>query len=549
MSDTRQAQSRSLGRTVFTLLFRLIVALFIIAILLGSVQVINVFLQNRNQDNVTASRQADYQGTATAIAPEGDANSGYFRFVQFATNTPIGEENNTDNSLFPTNTPAQEATLIPPSATVAPTEAPAQSTPIALPTFYNVQDAVEQTISGTAVPPRAQLVPREDELVNIVLLGSDGDIVEDNSIRTDTIVIVSINTRTQTVSMLSIPRDVFVYVPTPTMARINTVYGIGESWGWEGGGFGLLRETIFYNFGIQVHYHAFVEISGLVEIIDTVGGVDVAVDCAYQDPPLIDADVPADAIGPDEENVYILPVGYYHFTGREAMWYARSRGNSDAFDRGRRHIQLLESIFRAARDNGQISQIPDLWSDLTDIVETDISLDVVVGLLPIAVTLDSSRIERFNLVRWDHTSPWTPSEGAYAGQNVQLLNADRVYDLMVDFYTPPTSSRLSLAGATIAVYNGTERPDLDIVASERLRNAGLNAVAYGQADEIGLINTVMTDYAAQARGSAAPLIASELNINQENVTTSPDPNREFDYVVVVGETYNSCTAGVLPIEE
>lgn len=545
MSANQQAQSKkSIWRTALTFLYRTIVVLLIIAITLSLVQVVNVLLGNLNQDNLTASRQVDYQGTATAYAtPLDDADSGYFHFAQFATNTPMAENNN-GAGLFPTNTPIQEATPLPPLAT----EAPAQSTPIALPTFYGIPDSEMQIIAGTAVPPRASVVPRDDELVNIVLLGSDGDIVGDSTTRTDTIVIVSVNTRTQTVSMLSLPRDVFVYVPTPTMARINTVYGIGESLGWTGGGFGLLRETIFYNFGIQVHYHAFVEISGLVEIIDTVNGIDVAVDCAYQDPPLIDADVPAGAIGPDDNNVYILPVGYYHFTGREAMWYARSRGNSDAFDRGRRHIQLLEAIFRAGRDNGQIEQIPGLWSELTEVVDTDITLDVVLGLLPVAVNLDSSRIERFNLIRTYHTAPWTPSEGAYTGQNVQLLNAQPVFELLSDFYTPPPSSRLSLAGATIAVYNGTNRPNLDIVATERLRNAGLNAVAYGQADEIGVTNTTLIDYAAQSRGSASPIITSELNIFSEQVSTSPDPNREFDYVVVVGDTYNSCAGTVLPVE-
>ncbi|MEL7434216.1 MAG: LCP family protein, partial [Chloroflexota bacterium] len=319
---------------------------------------------------------------------------------------------------------------------------------------HHYPEAELETIAGTQVPSRAQLVPRNHNLVNIVLLGSDGDIVGDNSVRTDTIIIVSVNLDTGTVSMLDIPRDAFVYVPTPSMQRINAVYGIGEAFGWTGGGFGLLRETIFYNFGIQVHYHALVEISGLVEIIDTLGGVDIAVDCAYQDPPLVDADVPSEAIGPDDENVYILPVGYYNFTGREAMWYARSRGNSDAFDRGRRQIQLLEAMFRAARDNGQINQLPSLWGELTTIVETDVPLELVVSLLPIANSLDSSRIDRFNLVRWDHTTPWTPSEGNYAGQNVQVLNEGRVFELMNDFYTPPTDSRLSLATASIAVVDG-----------------------------------------------------------------------------------------------
>ena len=272
MSANQQAQSKSITRTALTLIYRIIIVLLIIGIILSAIQVVNVWLGNLSQDNLTASRQADYEGTATAYAtPLDDADSGYFHFAQFATNTPIA-------ALFPTNPPEQEATAIPPTDMPVATQAPVRPTEIPKPTFFGVQDAALETISGTAVPPRASVVPREDELVNIVLLGSDGDIVGDNTIRTDTIVIVSINTRTQTVSMLNLTRDLFVYVPTPTMARINTVYGIGESIGWSGGGFGLLRETIFYNFGIQVHYHAFVEISGLVEIIDTVGGVDVAVD-------------------------------------------------------------------------------------------------------------------------------------------------------------------------------------------------------------------------------------------------------------------------------
>ncbi|MEL6526466.1 MAG: LCP family protein, partial [Chloroflexota bacterium] len=444
-----------------------------------------------------------------------------------------------------------DASATPVSATLVPTatDAPVEILPPASPTFYNVPEAELETIAGTQVPSRAQLVPRNHNLVNIVLLGSDGDIVGDNSVRTDTIIIVSVNLDTGTVSMLDIPRDAFVYVPTPSMQRINAVYGIGEAFGWTGGGFGLLRETIFYNFGIQVHYHALVEISGLVEIIDTLGGVDIAVDCAYQDPPLVDADVPSEAIGPDDENVYILPVGYYNFTGREAMWYVRSRGNSDAFDRGRRQIQLLEAMFRVARDNGQINQLPSLWGELTTIVETDVPLELVVSLLPIANSLDSSRIDRFNLVRWDHTTPWTPSEGNYAGQNVQVLNEGRVFELMNDFYTPPTDNRLSLATASIAVYNGTDLPNLDIVASERLRNAGLNAIALGSADQTGVVNTQVIDYAAIARGSATSVITSELNITPDNVTTQADPNRTYDYEVIVGETYDSCDGTVLPIEE
>ncbi|MEO1644159.1 MAG: LCP family protein, partial [Chloroflexota bacterium] len=465
MTTNQQAKTSGFGRFLTLIFFRVLPAILLIAIVVSLVQVVNVWMTSMAQNSTTADRRTDYIGTATAIAPEEteEALNNLFLPIQFATNTPMGNENDAQS----------DASATPVSATLVPTatDSPVEILPPASPTFYNVPEAELETIAGTQVPSRAQLVPRNHNLVNIVLLGSDGDIVGDNSVRTDTIIIVSINLDTGTVSMLDIPRDAFVYVPTPSMQRINAVYGIGEAFGWTGGGFGLLRETIFYNFGIQVHYHALVEISGLVEIIDTLGGVDIAVDCAYQDPPLVDADVPSEAIGPDDENVYILPVGYYNFTGREAMWYVRSRGNSDAFDRGRRQIQLLEAMFRVARDNGQINQLPSLWGELTTIVETDVPLELVVSLLPIANSLDSSRIDRFNLVRWDHTTPWTPSEGNYAGQNVQVLNEGRVFELMNDFYTPPTDNRLSLATASIAVYNGTDLPNLDIVASERLRNA------------------------------------------------------------------------------
>ena len=69
--------------------------------------------------------------------------------------------------------------------------------------------------------------------------------------------------------MLSLPRDLLVYIPSGRMGRLNTAYGIGENLSWDpGGGFGLLRQTLFYNFGINVHYHARVNFSGFEAVID-----------------------------------------------------------------------------------------------------------------------------------------------------------------------------------------------------------------------------------------------------------------------------------------
>lgn len=559
MSTEQERAHRSiLGRIFNFTFFRFIPALLILAIVVSLIQVVGAFISSTNRENVIASREQDYVSTATALAPAQESSyrdDSFIKVMQFATNTPDGNNtavlptntasSSSNGSLFPTNTPLATEVPILPTAT----DAPAQpATPVALPTFFVPPDASVQTIAGIAVPPKAQLVPRQDELINIVLLGGDDEIVGDNTVRTDTIIIVSINTRTETVSMLSLPRDLFVYIPTPTMGRINTVFNTGEAFGWSGGGFGLLRETIFYNFGIQVHYYAKINISGLAKIVDNVGGVDIAVDCAYKDFALVGAEVPKAAIGPDENAAYVLPVGYYHLSGREALWYARTRANSDDFDRGRRQQQLLLAIFRAARDKGLLSQIPELWGDLTGVVETDIPFDVMLGLLPIARNLDSSKIETFGFTKGYHTKPFTPSQGDYAGQNVQLVEAQPVYDLLVNFYTPPPASRLSMAGASIAVYNGTTRENLDLVATERLREAGMNAYAAGAADNSDYSSSMLIDYAALSRGSLAGDISRELNIRSDNISTEPNPDRTVDYKVIIGDDYNSCHGDVLPVD-
>jgi polyisoprenyl-teichoic acid--peptidoglycan teichoic acid transferase len=524
------------------LAFRLLTILLVLLIGWSTAQLLIGFSSRYQEFSGVDGRRADYAATAAHLDPDQSSGQSAYQdqiVAQFATNTPLP-----DSAVLATHTPEAQATPMPENQ-----GADVPSTPVTLPTFFPPAEASIAEIAGTAVPPKAAVVPRDYELINILLLGGDDEITQDNTIRTDTMIIVSINTQVGSVSMLSLPRDLFVYVPTPTMARLNTVYGIGESFGWTGGGFGLLRETIFYNFGIQVHYYALVNISGLETIIDTLGGVDVAVDCSYEDYALVGVDTPSAAYLSDAElGLWTLPVGYYRMTGGEALWFARTRsqGRTDDFDRGRRQQQLLRAIFRKALDTGQLTQLPQLWTELTTtVVRTDVPFDVVLGLLPIALNLDTGRIRSFTMVRTYHTNPWQPPSGAFEGQSVQLLNAEAIFELFSDFYQPPTESQLEMAGPSIAVYNGTANVDWDRVAAERLRTAGLNAYAAGLFDRQDFVDTVLTDYVAQDKGSPVRMIIDELNIRPEQITIEPDPARSVDYVVILGSNYNSCAGSVL----
>jgi LCP family protein required for cell wall assembly len=401
-------------------------------------------------------------------------------------------------------------------------------------------------VAATAVPTVVPTLDRHGyDLVNILLLGTDGELTGDNFDRTDTMIVVSINRSTNTVAMLSFPRDLFVYIPGWTMQRLNLAFTRGEQTGWTDGGFGLMRETLLYNFGLNVHYYAVVNLSGFKTIIDTLGGIDIAVDCAIQDPPLIDAPPPVQAIQ-GENNVYTLPVGYYTFDCGAALWYARSRGNSSDFDRGRRQQQILRAIWRKARDTGDLARFPELWSQATEVVTTNLVLEDILGLLPLALRLDTSRIEQFTFKRLYHTTPWQPPDGSF----VQLPIFDTVREMLNDFYQPPTTNQAVSETTQILVYNGTGSADWDRVAAESLAWKGFTAVAAGSADNTDYPDTLIIDRSGRTKGSRLADIAKALNVRAENIRIEPDPNRQADYEVIIGSSYNSCTeGGVLPIEE
>ncbi len=463
------------------------------------------------------------------------------------------------STITPTLTATPSPTLAPtltatPSPTLLPTDTPLPSptmtpTPRPLPPIYNPPTPDPSMVSVTAIPTIVPPVDRRGyDIVNIVLLGSDGEVTGDNFIHTDTILIVSINRTTGTVAMLGLPRDLFVYIPNGTMQRINVAYGIGEAIGWSDGnstgGFALLRQTLWYNFGINVHYFALVELSGFEQMVDIIGGVEIAVDCPIEYYELIPGVTPDPARPEDAYQLTYFPVGMHFMNGELALQYVRSRLNSDDFDRTRRQQQLLRAIWRQARDSGDLARLPDLWSQGLELVETNLAFEDMLGLLPIALNLSPTGIENFQLIRTYHTTPWTTPDG----QNVQLPNYDAIRQLLDDFYTPPTESQIVLEGASIAVYNGTASPDWDRVAVDRLAWEGFNAFAAGPAESTDYTDTILIDRSGQSKASSLEAIARLLNVRPENIRVEPDPNRAVDFEVILGSSYNSCpVTNVLPV--
>jgi len=199
--------------------------------------------------------------------------------------------------------PGPVLVTVPPNATPTPT--PFQPVPIVivqetstvappLPTSTPEPTATEPVITPTATID-FQLTPvslpemSDNESINFALLGSDSR--GSKYFRTDTIVIAAVWPKLGQVSMISIPRDLWVNIPAVGMNRVNTAYEFGELYSYPGGGTQSLKDTILYNLGIRIDHIAMVDFNGFRRIVDTLGGIDVPVYCPYTDWQLISPDL------------------------------------------------------------------------------------------------------------------------------------------------------------------------------------------------------------------------------------------------------------------
>ncbi len=423
----------------------------------------------------------------------------------------------------------------PSQGAAGPTPAP-QAPP--LPTVRYVGDPAPDHVDVTAVPPRIDPIERQgQDLVNILLLGSDSKLGEANQ-RTDTIIVLSLNRTTGSASMLGLPRDLMVWVPAWRMDRINRVYGHGELGGWRLGGFDLLRQTILYNLGINVHYHVLVDYRGLQQIVDFVDGVDIVVECAIKDKEHDDTRVPDEARKAEGE-YWLLDTGVYEFDGLEALWYARSRRGATDLERSRRQQQILRGVWSRLRDSGRVgnpAELFELWQLAGTMVQTDLGLDVLVSLLPLVPGLGPDDVDYHSLQLNRHVIPWrTPS-----GAEVLLPVYEGLLPVLKEFYFPPVNNRLRLEGPSIRVLNGSARPDGDRIASSQLVREDLNASPDGLSQGGIHAHSTLIDYRGATKGNLNMRIAGLIGIEEDRIYVRPDPGREVDYEVIIGEDYQPC---------
>ncbi|WP_435743788.1 LCP family protein [Microbacterium sp. PMB16] len=253
--------------------------------------------------------------------------------------------------------------------------------------------------SGPSLPP-------SEGYYNILLLGADSGDGRD-SMRFDSISVVSVNADTGAVTITGIPREL-PNAPFSEGSPMQALYPNGfeghssSSCGWNGwmnhvrnaaeicredGGASLYPDAAAHGsdpgieatkdaaegvLGIEIPYYVFIDMHGFADLVDALGGVDINVT------ERLPKGGPPDGVDPRDVNAWAIgwiEPGQQHMNGDTAQWYARSRYTTDDWDRMERQRQLQEAILSQFTPQTVLTRFNEVAAAGTALINTDLPQD------------------------------------------------------------------------------------------------------------------------------------------------------------------------------
>ncbi len=374
------------------------------------------------------------------------------------------------------------------------------------------------------------------ERVTILVLGIDERKQETGPFRTDTMLILTIDPASKTAGLLSIPRDLWVQIPTmDTDGKINTAHFLGDAYNYPGGGPALAVETVQENLGIPIDYYVRVNFDAFEKIIDAIGGVEICVPEVIDDPkyPCYDAYC---------YDPLHIDAGCQIMDGSLALKYARTRHTGTDFDRAKRQQQVI----LAARDKvvqqnllpRLVTQAPTLLDALQHAVQTDLSLDQMIKLAKLATEIDPKNIKQATIDENMVVAYDTPTNPP---QNVLVPIREKIRNLRDQFFNSvPTAGPIGTApaptvgSARIRVENGTQINGLAARTSDRLMAQGFDVVEIDSADRFDYAQSQIIIYATDT--TVATAVAQTLGLPASAIVTSTVASN-VDLKVILGRDY------------
>jgi len=252
--------------------------------------------------------------------------------------------------------------------------------------------------------------------VNVLLLGGDGGIGREG-IRTDSVILLSMNTQTGKSVMFSLPRNMmnaqfpddsplhdvfpegFAGEGDPGSWMLNAVYGqvpalypgiLGTS---ENEGADAIKQAVAGSLGTHVDYYVLINLMGFQQLVDAIGGVTVNINEPIAINGNTDLGIPPTG--------YLEPGPDQHLDGFHALWYSRGRWGSDDYERMLRQRCMVHAIIDEADPLNVLRRYQDLAKAGEEILRTDIPRELMPAFVDLALDVKGKRVKSIAFVSSD----------------------------------------------------------------------------------------------------------------------------------------------------
>ncbi len=394
-----------------------------------------------------------------------------------------------------------------------------------------------------------KLKGEESGRVNILLAGTSEDDGPDHggAALTDSIMLVSIDTKNNTAFTTSIPRDLWVKYGEQCSAgyagKINNAYECGESVkfnesGYPKGGMGLLMKIVSTNFGIPIQYYGKIDYTAFKDAVNAVGGIEIKVES--NDP----RGIYDPNIQPKDGGPVRLKNGINKLDGLHALALARSRNahggyglSRGDFDRTLYQRKMLIALKEKALSVGVLSN-PAKLSSLLDAAGNNVKTNFNTSELRSLHDL-SKLVKNSNIKSIDLADPETNliTTGMYSGQSIVMptAGAGNFTQLQNYFKKLTSSDPLVTEGATAVVLNGSGASGLAQTYAKKLSAKGITVSVITNA-KANQSNNSVYKLSNTSKQKTSAYLASDLGVTVlAGAGGHPEVSQyKTDFVIILG---------------
>lgn len=244
---------------------------------------------------------------------------------------------------------------------------------------------------GTPTYDLKKLTEEQLSPINILLLGVGGDKHPGGSLA-DSIMVASIDIKSSTISLVSLPRDLYVSIPGRGKDKINASTTVGKT---KNEGAETLKKVVSETLGVPLHYYVRIDFEGFRKVVDALGGVTVDVKNPLNDPMFPNATLTG-------YEPFKLAAGKQTLDGNTALKYARSRHSSGSegsdFARARRQQEILSAVkdkVLSAQVLANPKKVTSIISIVGQHVLSDFSAGEIEQLISLGRSMDNPTIRSF----------------------------------------------------------------------------------------------------------------------------------------------------------